>query len=747
MEFAGNKFIYLSKLKKGKIKKIRQSEEDNKEDAPSVLPKKEFKMEIEEKEPKDSKKEKNNNQIKKNDSEDSPDSDDAIMEVNSNNFNINLNNSLSLQNNLFQNQQAAPGIQFKKSIDTNIFLIKGSSLEDNPQETLANVYKCSKCNSYLNKYSKLEKKDDETYDWTCEFCNNLNQKIKIDINSIPKNEIFENVIEPPMVDKKVNEDDYSLIFCFDISGSMCQSYSVDKKIRDKFNKIIGKTTGGNNQYLYNDNFNFKNFDFSQNNTNYMSRLDLVKMAVENNINSLLKNSPNVKVGIVSFGNEIEVKGDCLSNVMYIREKDMENESKLISLGKENGNLIKTPIKTSSKNIIKSLRETEENGATALGPAVLFSLSMLNNAKNGSRIFLCTDGLSNLGVGDISGDQEKAKEFYNKIGNMAKEKGVVISLITFSDSESEIAILKDMVELSGGEIIQVDPEHILDGFDDLLENNTIATDVEMKINLNRTIAFKDQEKQKLKNDKSSFIEKLGNVTKETEKYYEFKFKKAYKLAQMDEIDFDKLDNLTFQTEIIYKSRNGGKFLRIITKNLKVSDNKLEIEKQADMNIVSTFQIQKSANIAKKGNLVEAQAQIHVARNYLNYNLNNNPNSLNKHIYHQFNNNMNSFHENLNQMNQMNFNNPMMNNNMTNNPMMNNNMMNNNMINNNMMMNNNQNNNQFNMNINMNNMNNNMYNNMNNINQGGDRLFQQMYSLSNTSQNRQNMMFNRYFREKK
>ena len=65
---------------------------------------------------------------------------------------------------------------------------------------------------------------------------------------------------------------------------------------------------------------------------------------------------------------------------------MENESKLISLGKENGNLIKTPIKTSSKNIIKSLRETEENGATALGPAVLFSLSMLNNAKNDSRIF-------------------------------------------------------------------------------------------------------------------------------------------------------------------------------------------------------------------------------------------------------------------------------------------------------------------------------------------------------------------------
>ena len=47
-------------------------------------------------------------------------------------------------------------------------------------------------------------------------------------------------------------------------------------------------------------------------------MDLVKLSIENNIKSLLKNFPNVKVGIVSFGSEIEVKGDCLSNVMRER---------------------------------------------------------------------------------------------------------------------------------------------------------------------------------------------------------------------------------------------------------------------------------------------------------------------------------------------------------------------------------------------------------------------------------------------
>ena len=39
--------------------------------------------------------------------------------------------------------------------------------------------------------------------------------------------------------------------------------------------------------------------------------------------------------------------------------------------------------------------------------------------------------------------------------------------------------------------------------------------------------------------------LGNVSKETETYYEVKFKKAIKLAEMKEINFDELKNLIFQ----------------------------------------------------------------------------------------------------------------------------------------------------------------------------------------------------------
>ena len=183
---------------------------------------------------------------------------------------------------------------------------------------------------------------------------------------------------------------------------------------------------------------------------------------------------------------------------------------------------------------------------------------------------------------------------------------------------------------------------------------------MKINLNKCMTFRDQDKKNLTNEFSSLSQKLGNVTKETENYYELKFKHASKLAEMNEIDFAQLKNLIFQIEISYKNVKGDKYIRVITKNLIVSDNKEEINKIANMNIVSTLQIQKSAKLAGKGDLMGAQAQIHVARNYLNRNQFANMN--NPMIFHQFNNNINSFHNNLNYMNSNNYNMNMMNNNM-------------------------------------------------------------------------------------
>ena len=140
MEFAGKDFIYLSKLKKDKIRKIRKAEEDNKGEAPILIP-----SEIEKKLGKYNK---SFNKPRKG-SDISEDSDDGYIQVNSNNFGIDLvnpnqklpvnnmmNNNMMMNSNMNINQQAAPGIDYKKAIDTNIFVIRYNSLEKEPENML-----------------------------------------------------------------------------------------------------------------------------------------------------------------------------------------------------------------------------------------------------------------------------------------------------------------------------------------------------------------------------------------------------------------------------------------------------------------------------------------------------------------------------------------------------------------------------------------------------------------------------------
>ena len=146
------------------------------------------------------------------------------------------------------------------------------------------------------------------------------------------------------------------------------------------------------------------------------------------------------------------------------------------------------------------------------------------------------------------------------------------MIGFEDCESEIDVLKHMVENSGGDIFRVNPEYILDEVNDFLENRAIASEVEIKLNLNKCMTFRDEEKKEMVNDGSTIIKKIGNVTKEKETYFELKFKHALKLAEIDDINFDQLNNLIFQIAIIYKKNDGGKYIRVISKKKKVSDNK-------------------------------------------------------------------------------------------------------------------------------------------------------------------------------
>ena len=543
---------------------------------------------------------------------------------------------------------------YNKETDVNIVGIEYQKILEKEFSLNEKPIKCSKCNAVLNMFSNINLIENDKYKWECEFCQKVNQ-IELNKDSIPLTKAIDYIIEKPkeietpkIGEKKVNlDDDTSLIFCFDISGSMSQSYNVSKEVYDK---IKGNLNKKKLKYKKLDSYSGSededdSFDiFYYRNMNSVNRLETLQAAITSNIKKITKDSPNVKVGLVTFNSNVTIYGDCLSKPIKIEEID--DEEKIKKLGVEYSNLISNPISKTSDKILSVLNSIEENGCTALGPGIVLSLSLLKNAKKGSRIFLCTDGLANEGIGKIEGEEneniEKNKVFYENIGNEALKKGISINLITFKDQHSGIEILMKMVEKSGGEIMRVTPEQIVEDFSDMLQSNTIGMNTTLEIKLHNLLMFRNENDEFLSNDKSTFKKLIGNIRNDMIDYFEFKFKKAKMISDMN-ININEVKKIPVQCIIEYTDKNNGKYIEVFTDLKTVSSNKEEILKIADFDVVSGNAIQKSAKLAMEGKFRDAQVNNMAWKKFLNQNQN--ISHQNHETYSMFKANMNNFNQNL------------------------------------------------------------------------------------------------------
>ena len=192
MEFAGKEYIYLSKLKKDKIKNLQQAEKENAEDAPVIKEeeeeeekeeKKEKNMEVEEEDKKEEKNkeeedEKDDNissKLKKYGKSNKKDvfrnielavSDDGNLSVNSAEFDMDMerdSNDSENEEPAPMNQNKKEGRVYKKEIDVNVCLIKYDGLQNEAENNVLRLYQCQQCKSYLNKYSNIIPENDKYY--------------------------------------------------------------------------------------------------------------------------------------------------------------------------------------------------------------------------------------------------------------------------------------------------------------------------------------------------------------------------------------------------------------------------------------------------------------------------------------------------------------------------------------------------------------------------------------------------------
>jgi hypothetical protein len=330
---------------------------------------------------------------------------------------------------------------------------------------------------------------------------------------------------------------------------------------------------------------------------HITRLEAVQCAIEENLVKLEKNDPEKKVGLVTFNQSVNVIGD--GKMDLVKLNDIDDKESIKRVAERTADFQK--IENNKKVLSQKLLNLEEGGATALGPALYYSI-LVAARQRGSQVILCTDGLANKGIGSLENtngeETATANKFYNDMADVAAQQGVSVSVITIEGTNCRLGVLGEIASKTGGTVNTVNPLKIKEEFSTILDEQIIATNVKASLILPKAMFIRDHEN--LNNRQSSITKEIGNVTKETEITFEFA------LREDAELDLKLIKELPFQLKITYDGHD-GKYMRVLTQLKKITAEKRVAEEHSDRSVMAAHAIQTTTSLFKK-NMIPPNSSI-------------------------------------------------------------------------------------------------------------------------------------------
>jgi len=510
----------------------------------------------------------------------------------------------------------APSVQKRKrkvrKANTNVISVKLGTLTQDVAVATGDPVFCVKCQAALSAIDvaqmAAEGKDKEkgARVWHCSFCSTDNE-LNLDDEEMPGEESVDYILEPPneAVSRGSSSSEKQLIFCIDISGSMCVTTEIEGKHELKGAEARKRL----------DSLNTERADQwaprEKRNVTYVSRLQSVQAAVDAQLAQMEQEQPSRRVGLVTFNGEVTVIGDGYQPPVTIAGDKLDDYDQLLQLGKSQSPGV--PISKAKKALSTKLFALEETGPTALGPALLVCIGMASQ-NPGSEIVVCTDGLSNVGLGqldDINTEEKKraSERFYEQIGDFAVLHGVTISIIGIKGQDCRMEQLGALSDKTNGGVNIVDPLRITQEFSSILSQPIIATNVGVKLILHKGLfvrAEDGEDEKERSTTKDSFITRdVGNVTTESAFAFEFGVRPIEEAKALG-IDLE-LSALPFQLQIRYTKLDGMKCIRIISREQKATRDREQAELAANVDVLGLNAVQKSAKIAQKGEYTAARLE--------------------------------------------------------------------------------------------------------------------------------------------
>lgn len=182
----------------------------------------------------------------------------------------------------------------------------------------------------------------------------------------------------------------------------------------------------------------------------------VQNVLSDKISELKLSNPHRKVGLVAFEGNVYITGDGTTPKQKFGSQNMKDYDWLVKNGSTiSKDTLSKSIGETDKHLLERVKELKPLGGTALGPGLLTAVAMAGEGTPGSLVILCTDGMATDGLGAFTGGNNAlANEFYIKVGEYAKSKGVMVNMLFIQGSECNIQSLSKVSEITGGEVQRV-----------------------------------------------------------------------------------------------------------------------------------------------------------------------------------------------------------------------------------------------------------------------------------------------------
>ena len=166
------------------------------------------------------------------------------------------------------------------------------------------------------------------------------------------------------------------------------------------------------------------------------------------------------------------------------------------------------------------------------------------------------------------------------------------------------IIGKLAEATNGNMKVVNPEKLADDFANVLKDEVVGLNVEVTIQLHKAMNFRNEDKANLFESNTILKKNLANATTNTKISFEYEVRPEEDLKFM-EINIDDLKKIPFQTQILYTSPKGRKYLRVVSSESKTTTDKGASMKTANIAVAQTRATTVTANLYAKGNHVESE----------------------------------------------------------------------------------------------------------------------------------------------